>query len=323
MKISIISFLFFLVPFCLFAQGESLGKETLSVIKNSQIEEETYYLVTPLLLRQETAFNQAESNPILLYNNKYATFLSSLVIPGSGQISNKNWLKAGLFAAVEAASIFLFFDYRDRAESGERKFEEWTNKHWSVVQYSEWLVNYHDVHGFENPRLNELRTMVNGVDPAFDNQKDWGEIDLNVLREVERNTPYVTSDMERANNFSHVLPDYGSQQYYELVSKYYQYQAGWKDYYEFHNSLADDFYNRRFLIDRNGAYASPFFFEGAELANEFNTDFRRSGYFISVLIANHIFSAFDAFFTFQLKQNKLQAAPSMTPGKQFSLTYMF
>lgn len=325
MKITALSILVFLTPYYLIAQDNNVNQSPSPVIKKNQDIEKTYYVVTPLLLRQDSSFLLNKEKSTLLYDKNYTTFLSSLIVPGTGQISNRNWIKAGLFVAVEAASIFFAIDYRNKAEAGEREYEQWANQNWSVVQYSKWLVDYHEVHGIDNPRLGELRSMVGDVEPAYDTEQDWDKVNLEVLRDVERNTPYITSDQDRTNNFSHVLPDYGSQQYYELISKYYQYQGGWRDYLAHHNTLGHtgENYNLRYLIDRNGAYASPFFFEGAELSNDFNTYFRRSGYFISALIANHILSAFDAFFTFQLKQNKLQATSSMVPGKQFSLTYSF
>ena len=148
---------------------------------------------------------------------------------------------------------------------------------------------------------------------------------LALLRNVERNTPFVLTDDLTANNFSHVLPDYGSQQYYELISKYYQYQAGWRDYHDFHNSIGHtgDMFNQRYFIDRNGAFASPFFLEGANRAAMFNDNYRTGRNFRLLLIANHVFSAFDAYFTVRLKQNRITATPSLVPGHQLSMKLRF
>lgn len=321
MKISINCIIIFLLPICANGQEIATSRDYPVIEKNNQAQVENYYLVTPLLLR-ESVVQSYEEEYAIQNSNKFKAFFSSLIIPGTGQISNKNWFKAGLFVAVEAASIYFYFDFIDKAKTGEREYERWADNNWSVVQYSNWLVKYHEVNGLENPHIDELRALVNGTEASFNTESDWAKINIDLLREVERDTPYITSDQQRTNNFSHTLPNYGSQQYYELIAKYYQYQAGWKDYNEFHNSLSGD-PNLRFRIDRNGAYASPFFFEGSQIANQFNTDYRRSGYFISLLIANHIFSAFDAFFTIQLKQNRLQVTSSIVPEKQLTLTYRF
>lgn len=324
MKIPILCIITVLLPLFVHAQETILTENIPIVENNNHPQDENYYLVTPVLLR-ESAVQSYEDEYAIRNGNKFQAFFSSLIIPGSGQIKNNSWWKAGLFLSVEVASVYLFVDFRNDARIGEREFEKWANKNWSVVQYSNWLVKYHEVNALDNPHIDELREMVDGEEATFNIQTDWEKVDLSLLRNVERNTPYITSDAEANSNFSHTLPEYGSQQYYELLSKYYQYQAGWKDYDDFHDSIGHTgiFFNDRFQIDRGGAYASPFFYQGAQIGEQFNTDFRRSGYFVSILIANHIISAFDAYFTLKVKQNRLQATSTIIPGKQLTLTYRF
>lgn len=324
MKFSIISIFFFLIPLSVLAQERKSTNLSSPVIKNLQAEKENLYLVTPILMRSSSTLNYQEEYAIR-NRSKFQTFFSSLIIPGSGQVTNGSWWKAGLFFAIEATSVYLFVESRNNARVGERNFEKYANRNWSVVQYSNWLVQYHEVNNLENPHISELREMISGAEASFNVDKDWSEVDLTLLREVERDTPYITSDHEATNNFSHTLPDYGSQQYYELISKYYQYQAGWRDYNEFHNNIGHTgtFYNDRFLIDRGGSYASPFFYESAQMAKQFNSDYRKGNTFAAILIANHVLSAFDAFFTLKLKQNRLQATSSISPGKQLTLKYKF
>jgi hypothetical protein len=323
-KFSFITALFFLIPLSVLGQ-EKIQTDLLSpLVKNYQAEQETYQLVTPILLRDSSTMNYQDDYAIQ-NANKFQSFLSSLIIPGSGQVKNRSWWKAGLFFAIEATSVYLFVDHRNSARVGERNFEKYANRNWSVVQYSNWLVHYHEINGLENPHIDNLKRMIGNTEASFNVNSDWAEIDLELLRDVERNTPYVTSDHQVSNNFSHTLPEYGSQQYYELISKYYQYQAGWKDYNDFHNNIGHTgaFYNDRFLIERSGSYASPFFYEAAQMAEQFNMDYRRSNTFVSIIIANHVLSAFDAYFTLKLKQNRLQATSSILPGKQINLTYSF
>ncbi len=323
MKFSFISALFFLIPICALGQEKTSANSASPVIKNSQTEN-GYNLVTPILMRESSTLNYQDEYAIR-NGSKFQSFFSSLIIPGSGQIRNRSWWKAGLFLAIEATSVYMFVDNRNDARVGERNYEKFANRNWSVVQYSNWLVQYHDVNGLENPHIDELRQMVGDTEASFDVESDWAEVDINLLRDVERNTPYITSDQNSANNFSHTMPEYGSQQYYELISKYYQYQAGWRDYNEFHDNIGHTgtFYNERFVIDRGGSYASPFFYDGASMAKTFNSNYRRSNTFMSILIANHILSAFDAYFTLKLKQNRLKATSSILPGKQLTVTYSF
>ncbi len=317
----------FILPLPLLSQSNQDQIESDVILKNNYQEPSPLDLITPVLLRTTDSDFNNEYHPSSsgFWNHSAAHFFSSLIIPGSAQIANRNWKRAGLFIAVEALSIYMIVDYRNRGISGERKYEQYADNNWSVVQYSEWLIDYHNFHGLNNQYLSELRNMVEGNQPAFTPDEDWSVVALETLRQVERNTLYVTTDDLGANNFSHVLPDYGSQQYYELIAKYYQYQAGWKDYDSFHNSLGhtDEQYFERYFIDRNGEYASPMFYKGVELADRFNNDFRRSRVFTSLLIANHFISAFDSYFTFKLKQNRLQAASSIMPGRQIIVNYTF
>ena len=245
-------------------------------------------------------------------------FLSSGLMPGSAQATQKNWLRAGAFFLIEAASIYLVLDYQQRGTDRRNSYEAFADQNWSVVQYANWLVEYHDVNNLNNPNLDALRNLVEGLEPAWNTTADWSAIDIQILRAVERNTPYVTTDNLYAANFSHILPAYGSQQYYELIAKYYQFQAGWRDYI---NSDWRDYYFDYpvYQIDRSGGNASPLFFEGALLADQFNNDFRKAGTYTLLLIGNHIVSAFDAYFSYTLEKNRATLAAGVLPGRQLSL----
>src|SRR6056297_697656 len=238
--------------------------------------------------------------------------LSSGLIPGSGQLVNKNWIRGGLYAALEVVTIYMIVEFDNRGDRGKKRYENYADQNWSVTQYAKWLVEYHDVNGLENPALNDLRNMVAGLEPAFATSVDWNNIDIDILRAAERNSRFVTPDNLSNSTFSHILPGYGSQQYYELISKYYQFQAGWMD-----------FPDSRFFTSRDGTSASNMFFRGASLADDFNNDYRTSKNFRMVLIANHVLSAFDSFFTFKLKQNRVQATTSMAPSQYLQLRVNF
>lgn len=276
-------------------------------------------LVPPILSRSFTASQFDNSLQQRFTEKPGLALLSSAILPGSGQMVNNNWIRGGLYAALELTSIYFIVEYRNRGNRGERRYENFADRNWSVTQYAQWLVDYHDMNGLNNPHLEELRNMVDGLEPAFDTSIDWNNIDIDILRNVERETPYITPDAQQTSNFSHILPGYGSQQYYELIAKYFQFQAGWADYYDFHQQNATN----PFRIGRAGDKASPLFFEGATLAEQFNEDFRVSKNFTMILIANHVISAFDSYFTFQLKQNRLQATTSAVPTSYFQLTYHF
>lgn len=248
-------------------------------------------------------------------------FLSSAVLPGSAQAANGKWARAGVYLAVEAFSIFYYINRNNVAKDQERAYEAFTHKEWSVVAYSQWLIGYYDNNGLSHDKLDQLRTMVGGLDPDFsDTRNDWNKVNINLLQEIERETDLVCSTCG-SGDFSHVLPAYGSQQYYELISKYYQFEGGWSDFYA--ENVAVNNPNYDYLYDNKGDLASPFFLLGAERADRFNNNYRRAGNILNLLVINHVVSAFDALFSVKLKNAQVQASANMMRPDSFSLTLHF
>ncbi|MEX0769792.1 MAG: hypothetical protein WD035_03610 [Balneolaceae bacterium] len=248
-----------------------------------------------------------------------AAWLSSAILPGSAQAIQGNWLRAALYFTVESAALYTHFDYLNKGRAGERDYRKYADENWSVVQYANWIIRYHDKNDLSNPHLGPLRESMEGVTPSFNIASDWNRVNRELLNRVERETPYITPDNLSAGNFSHRLDRYGSQQYYELISKYYQYSGGWRDYYEFHTLQGTD----PFKIDRNGQYASPYFHTGAKQSKQFNDDFRRSNTWLSLLILNHFVSALDAFFTVNLRNHNLEVSTGENPLHFFHLVVRF
>jgi len=276
-------------------------------------------LITPIMMRGSNG-DGAGLRPVSAMRNKAGYALAgSAIIPGLSQVAHGNWFRAGLYLAVEVATLYTFIEYRNRGNRGERSYENFSDQNWSVVQYANWIIDYHDVNNLSNPHLEDLQEIMNGRIPSFDTSEDWQGFDINVLRATERSTPYITTDDQFASNFSHVLPSFGSQQYYELISKYYQYASGWKDYYAFHVQGNTNPY----LIDRTGGKVSPLFWEGRDQAEEFNDNFRFSNNMLSLLILNHFVSAFDAYFTVRFRNRHIETSFGGTPASQFRLTYHF
>ncbi|MEP2447117.1 MAG: hypothetical protein ABJI69_07810 [Balneola sp.] len=248
-------------------------------------------------------------------------FLSSALLPGSAQAANGKWARAGVYLAVEAFSIFYYINRNNVAKDQERAYEAFTHQEWSVVAYSQWLIGYYDNNGLSHDKLDQLRTMVGGLDPDFsDTRNDWNRVNINLLQEIERETDLVCGTCG-SGDFSHVLPAYGSQQYYELISKYYQFEGGWSDFYA--ENVAVNNPNYDYLYDNKGDLASPLFLLGAERADRFNNNYRRAGNILNLLVINHVVSAFDALFSVKLKNAQVQASANMMRPDSFSLTLHF
>lgn len=274
-------------------------------------------------LKPRIDYAQSKSDPFfqpLREKSGYA-LLSSAIIPGSGQAANNKWLRAGLYFVAEAVLVGIHIkSYRD-AEAEERRYEQFANNNWSVVNYAKWLVDYHEQNNLTNEYIDELRNEVDGVTAAYNPEEDWRKIDIELLRRVERNTPFVYADRGVVNTFSHQMPDYGSQQYYELISKYYQYGAGWNDFGQDRNGNTLD---SRYRLNWDGSDMPFNFIRGATLAEDFNDSYRLAGNMVSLIILNHIVSAFDAFLTVKIKNKRLEADTNfLNPQQTFSLKFHF
>ena len=244
----------------------------------------------------------------LATNPGYA-FLASAVVPGLGQAANRQWWKTALFVAVEAAAIGVYIHRENRGRDGERYYEKFGNKNWSVVAYAQYLVTNHgDEHGksFQQLLTDDGKSQYvdgagpfGGINPAFDIDIDWALIDITQLRVAERNSFYATGFA-----FSHDLPDYGSQQYYELMSKYFQFGPGWQEW--FVNEPG------RFNID-TGIMPEQFWYH-AQIGFDFNDDLSVARNMLTLIVTNHFIAAFDAFFTQKLRAARMQPTASMEYG---------
>jgi hypothetical protein len=128
--------------------------------------------------------------------------LFSLIVPGTGEIYAGEYLKAAIFIAVEAAVITTAVIYDNKGDSKTDEFEGYADQEWSVVKYAEWL--------------NEYKNGSISIDPNT-NLQPWERVNWDELNDAEQ-------------SFSHKLPPFGDQQYYELIGKYPQYSPGWREF---------------------------------------------------------------------------------------------
>ncbi len=101
-----------------------------------------------------------------------------------------------------------------------------------------------------------------------------------------------------AQNFTHTLPDFGSQQYYELIGKYQNFQAGWTNLAHVPTKSPGP-YNYE-------TYRDPVFVNYAverQKANDYY-DYAKTG--IIVVVLNHILSAGDAAWTVAMFNQKVK-----------------
>lgn len=162
----------------------------------------------------------------------------SFVLPGAGQVYNQSYWKAALFGAIEATAIVIGLQYDKKGDDQTAFFEAFAKEHWSVVRYADWTIK-------------NARNINSSVDPSKFNVKNPdGSVNWSELNALER---------ELGSGYSHALPPFGDQQYFELIGKYPQYSHGWDDanqseidfhilsprfsYYSTERGKANDYYN--------------------------------------------------------------------------------
>lgn len=264
----------------------------------------------------QSALSQAPTSGFLnaLATKPGAAFLGSAIVPGLSQAAGKQYWKTAVYLVAEAATIFLHIDANRRGDRLEREYISTGNADWSVVKYASWLHDYYhnvpgarpigapdiDIRTLLTPEgLAEYNRLGRFPDPQFNNDQDWRLIDINALRQLERRSLYLTS----GRPFSHDLPDYGSQQYYELMSKYFQFAPGWRD-----------FTNAQHNVNAGIAGMNPMWLNHSNIGERFNDSYRLAGNMLTLVVVNHIVSAFDAYFTVKLRNHRLQSGMVLEPG---------
>jgi len=248
--------------------------------------------------------------------------LASLILPGLGQTANRQYWKAGLMAAVEVAVVYLYVDASRRGDRLQRSYNAYGDSNWSLVKYTAWVHNYY-MSGARNPDAPDLlpadllteagRAAANPEtgfpDPAYNAPLEWSWVNREALNEMERRSRYTSG-----TNFTHEVNPFGSQQYYELMSKYWQFGPGWRDW--------DDAVNSVNLASNAGM--SAMWLNHAAQNRRFNDAYKLANNMVSTLIFNHVISAFDAYFTIKMRQHRLETtARADYMGNHLMVTWRF
>jgi hypothetical protein len=193
--------------------------------------------------------------------------IMSAIIPGAGEFYGESYLKAGIFFGVELLAWGTFTYFTIKGDDKTEEFQNFADQHWSVRRYAQWLVD-------------EWEASINPQEPNI--EVLWAQVNA----------------AEQTEGFSHTLPAFGTQQYYELIGKYQPYVAGWEDAYvngawqitqeNYHDFQTNMF--KSYAIDRQDA-------------ND-QYDIAKIGPITAIL--NHILSAADAAWTISTYNKKIE-----------------
>lgn len=205
--------------------------------------------------------------------------IMSFGVPGAGQIYSENYLKAGIFAAVEAGAIVLAVIYDNKGDDQTKFFENYANNNWSAERYARWTIN----------NLSQLNV---NLDPSsyniFDNN---GKVIWSELNKLENDI---------GGYYSHRLAPLGDQQYYEMIGKYSQFNVGWA---EFGDENTPYVWGVDPLVDQFKYYSKE-----RGKANDFYTV---SKWAVIAVVSNHFISALDAAWSANKYNKKLNISLSI------------
>ncbi len=204
----------------------------------------------------------------------------SAILPGAGEFYAESYWKSALFLTAEVVGWSLYLSKLDDGHNAEREFVRYANAKktgsgepgnwtaWDARRYAKHLSEIYKNDPNLGTQAKDLGT-VTSLDKI-------GERNYTKLNAFER-----IATFENGNVFSHTLPEYGSQQYYELIGKYSTYTIGWYDYPT--SELSNSFTAR-----------NPSFLEYAQMRGHANSLLKDASTILSLIVVNHALSVADA-----------------------------
>jgi len=215
--------------------------------------------------------------------------LFSFAVPGAGEIYSKSYVKGAIFLGVEIGAWITSIIYNKKGDNQTKLFEDYANAHYSVVRYGEWV-------------LDDLSSLNVSLDRSAYEKK----IFETYPPDPNCPPPFVCvnwaelNDLEgKISSFTHKLPFYGQQQYYELIGKYKQFSKGW-------DSQDPILHPEEYA--RNHLEGNSQFFSYGEMFNKADKYYKVADALISVIVVNHILSALDAAWTASRYNRALHAS---------------
>ncbi len=74
---------------------------------------------------------------------KRALFFSAL-LPGTGELYTKSYIKAGAFFLAEVAAWMLYGNYTSKGNKQEDKYQQFADEHWDSDVWLAWRANYQE-----------------------------------------------------------------------------------------------------------------------------------------------------------------------------------
>jgi hypothetical protein len=205
----------------------------------------------------QVKFSMDRKTPIL-------AALMSFAVPGAGEVYTENYIKAGIFAAVEVTAIVFALSYNKKGDNQTDYFQNYANQNWSAYRYANWTLHHAaDINQELTDKINDYK--------VIDGQ---GNVNWSELNRLEGDI---------GSYYSHRLAPYGEQQYYEMIGKYSQFGVGWEEF-------GDD-------PTKSYVYGDPLvpqFHWYSKERGKANDYYTVAKWAVIAVVSNHFISAFDA-----------------------------
>jgi hypothetical protein len=191
----------------------------------------------------------------------------SLVLPGAGEFYAESYLKSAVFLAAEAALWVLAYSYDRKADRQTDFFQNYANAHWSVVSYAKYALTL-------APSGGNYQVIIPGTNALW-SRYPWMCVNWAELNRMESDIAQTAA----GQYYSHQLPQYNTQQYYELIGKYPQFNQGWDDAppsCNYGNQLS----------------AELLYYSGQR--GQANTYYTTASTYVAIVLLNHVVSTVDA-----------------------------
>jgi hypothetical protein len=273
----VIFILLILTPF-FFIKAQTKESNTLNLSGN-------IYLDSRLSVNYYDSLNTTPNLQNPRRKSQYLAGLMSFLVPGAGEVYSENYLKAAIFLVVEAAAITTAMIYNHKGDYQTSFFQSFANQHWSALRYAQWTLN----------NIKNINSDVDGTQYAANGSKPVISYTNGVPTGV--NWSNLNSlELELGSGYSHQLPQFGDQQYYELIGKYPQFSHGWDD-----SKASDtDFHVLSYSFD--------WYTHQRAVANQY---YKASAFGVSLIYINHALSTLDAIWSMDKYNDNLTANVSI------------
>jgi hypothetical protein len=233
----------------------------------------------------------------------------SMLVPGAGEFYAESYWKAAAFFAFELTAWTVALINDRKGDDQTELFEGYANAHWDVRRYAQWTI---DNASNIKPGIDVMQYQAGGSNSVFDAS---GNVNWANLNELER---------ELGSWYSHSLPPYGEQQYYELIGKYQQYYQGWDD--------ADPSLGTYDAVSAKLATGTTRFTYYSAERGKANDYYSTASTAVTLALVNHVISAVDAAWSASSYNSSIEAGvgfrkarngPSFVSVPSLTLSYRF